>query len=149
MLELLITHIPSTMLHILTGMLVADVLFRGPAFPYRGTRLILLGAVAFLVLIPDIPKLFGVLYGHSLITVPLIAIVFAILMRTMLSMTLWGIWWRLSLVLIVSSLGIDYLGNGVHLFYPVSTDTYGVSIIKYEFFYILPVSLLLFLQLRK
>ncbi|WP_347862323.1 hypothetical protein U0355_03875 [Salimicrobium sp. PL1-032A] len=149
MLELLITHIPSTMLHILTGLLVADLLFPGPRFTKQQTRWFLLVIVAFLVIIPDIPKLFGVLYGHSLITAPLIALFFALLMRTMLLMPVPSIWWRLSIILIISSLGIDFLGNGVHLFYPVSAATYGVSLIKYEFFYILPISLLLFISLRR
>ncbi|AKG03824.1 hypothetical protein AAV35_002850 [Salimicrobium jeotgali] len=149
MTELLLSHIPSTLLHILTGLLVADLLFKGPDFHNRKARFVLLGGVGVIVLMPDLPKLFGVLIGHSLVTVPIIAAFFAIFTRALLTMSFFSIWWRLTLVLVVSALGIDYLGNGVHLLYPITGATYGLSLIRYEFFYILPVSLLLFVQLRK
>ncbi|SIS42532.1 hypothetical protein [Salimicrobium flavidum] len=148
MLELLLSHIPSTLFHILTGVLITDLIFHGPSFTYRKTRFTLLGSVAFLVVLPDIPKLFGFLIGHSLITVPILALLFAFIMRKLLSMRVPAIWWRLTLVLVISSLGIDFLGNGVHLLYPVNEKTYALSVIRYEFIYLLPIGLLLFFRLR-
>lgn len=148
MIELLLSHIPSTILHMLTGILIADVIFHGPSFSYRKRR-VLLGGIAILVVLPDIPKLFGFLIGHSLITVPVLALMFAFIVRQVIHMRVLSIWWRLTLVLIISSLGIDFLGNGVHLFYPVNEKTYALSVIRYEIFYLLPIGLLLFIQLRR
>ncbi|MFC2946791.1 hypothetical protein [Virgibacillus sediminis] len=130
------SHIPSTLLHVLSGMLLMDIIFYRPTFSLK-KRLIILSLGGAFVLVPDIPKMFGAPFTHSLFVVPLIALALTYLASRILPFSFGTQWSALTGVLIVGAVMIDYLGNGARIFYPVAR----------EWWLILSILLLLLLRL--
>ncbi|MFC3040390.1 hypothetical protein ACFOGI_08980 [Virgibacillus xinjiangensis] len=146
MYSLIISHIPSTLLHILLGMLLMDFIFHRPAFSLK-KRLIILALGGAFVLVPDVLKMFGAPFTHSLFIVPLIAFALTYLGRRTLPFSFGTQWSALTGVLIVGGVLIDYLGNGARIFYPVVRENFSFSLIESEWWLILGILLLLLLRL--
>ena len=144
MLHLLITHIPSTLLHLLTGMIVMDLFFNNWQVPYkRQGTVLLLGS--FIVLTPDIPKLLGVISLHSLLYMPFLAALLALFVQKILKESYIKVWMGIMTVLLIGSIGIDLTGDGVHLLYPLTEKNLSISINKD---YWLPDVLTLYVAIR-
>jgi hypothetical protein len=80
---------------------------------------------------PDITKFFGDLLGHSIWFGLLFGLVFAFIFRFFIKeISFKKSWFTFSLCVILGHIFIDYLGNGVALFYPFIEEDFDFSIIK-------------------
>ncbi|WP_022793598.1 hypothetical protein [Marinococcus halotolerans] len=79
MIEILIEHVPSTLLHLLTGAVVMYIFYGNSNLTI--SRRFKVMAFGVMVLVPDIPKLFGNYIFHTLLTLPFIAAAFAPVVR--------------------------------------------------------------------
>jgi hypothetical protein len=99
---------------------------------------------------PDITKVFGDLYGHSLFLVPIFGLIIMLIIRKLfLEISVFKLWVILS-ISVLSHIFIDYLGNGVTLFYPFVTKEYDFHIIQDDLFlYILSITAIIAIFNRK
>lgn len=146
MLQSLLTHIPTTLVHILTGSIVMNIIFENQNYSLR-KRLYIFLLGGLVVLIPDIPKLFGVVSLHSIFFVPFVGALLAFAMKKYLVLPFLKVWTGIIAVLIIAGIGIDYIGNGVHVFYPFSEQNYSFSILKHDVWLIIVLLTLVSLRI--
>lgn len=144
MLQIIIDHIPSSLLHALTGALIIDIFFGSKYATKRRLSFILLGSI--LVFTLDIPKLFGFIFTHSLFFVPFISAGLALLTRNILTESFIKRWLGIMCALLVGGILIDFLGNGAHLFYPITDRNFSYPLITREFRAVLVVSFFIVLR---
>ncbi|MCP3027109.1 metal-dependent hydrolase [Halobacillus sp. A5] len=118
------------MLHFLIGAAVVSLLLYGKCGSRRELVIVFLfGGIAGVF--PDVTKLFGDLYGHSLMSAPLmglsVALGFRILMRKVPFLQAWG---AFAAAVIIGHIFIDLIGNGVAPFYPFEKSEYDFHIIS-------------------
>ncbi|WP_156969093.1 hypothetical protein [Pontibacillus chungwhensis] len=129
MTEILLNHIPSSLLHILTAMILTHLFFYRHTMSYaRRIGTIFLGGG--LVMIIDVPKLIGNVSTHSLLLLPFTSLALALLTYKLLPFTFFRRWIGIALLLLIAGIGIDYLGNGAHLFYPINEHNLEYPLIK-------------------
>ncbi|MBH0231442.1 metal-dependent hydrolase [Halobacillus yeomjeoni] len=145
MLQTIIDHIPSSLLHALAGALIIDLFF-GSKYPFK-KRLSILFSGVLLVFTLDIPKLFGFIFTHSLLFVPFIGAGLALLMRKLVSEPFLKLWSGIMCVLLFGGILVDFLGNGAHLFYPVTDRNFSYSLVRSEFELVVVLGFILALRL--
>ncbi|SFJ76658.1 hypothetical protein SAMN04487936_104103 [Halobacillus dabanensis] len=145
MLQMIIDHIPSSLLHALAGALIIDIFFGSKLPVKRRLSIILLGSL--LVFILDIPKLFGFIFTHSLFFVPFIGAGIALLTRKMITESFIMQWIGIMCVLLIGGILIDFLGNGAHLFFPITDRNFSYSIVTREFWPILILGFIIVIRL--
>ncbi|MBM7553545.1 metal-dependent hydrolase [Thalassobacillus pellis] len=143
MFQIMIEHIPSSILHALTGALVMDIFFSSKdSGQKQHFTTMALGAIFVFTL--DFPKLFGFVFTHSLVFVPFIGLVLAYGTRKLLNFSLASLWIGIMAVLLLGGITIDFIGNGAHLFYPFTEKALSFTLIKKDIWLI---AILLFLVL--
>lgn len=110
--------------------------------------LLLIGGIAGIT--SDITKFFGNLYGHSLFLVLILGLVIMLITRKLfLEISVVKLWLVLS-ISVLSHIFIDFIGNGVALFYPLITKEYDFYIIRDDLFlFILSIAILIAIFYRK
>ncbi|SDW23352.1 hypothetical protein SAMN05421781_0928 [Marinococcus luteus] len=138
MIEILIEHVPSTLLHLLTGAAVMYIFYGNPDL----TILQRLKVMAFgvMVLVPDIPKLFGNYIFHTLLTMPFIAGAFAPVVRRALGGGFPKAWSAAFFTLAVGSMLIDFLGNGTQFLFPLTSKNFSYPLLYQEWWVIVPLA---------
>ena len=142
-------HIIHEILHFSVGACITYLLLNKYNNSMPKVILILLtGGIAGIT--PDITKFFGDLYGHSLFLVPILGLVIMLITRKLfLEISVVKLWLVLSFS-VLSHIFIDFIGNGVALFYPFITKEYDFHIIQDELFlYILSVATIIAVFYRK
>ncbi|GEK59368.1 hypothetical protein CHL76_04180 [Marinococcus halophilus] len=137
MIEILIEHVPSTLLHLLTGAAIMYI-FYGSPWLISSDRLKIM-AFGAIVLVPDIPKLFGNYIFHTLLTMPFIAAALAAVVRPALGGGFPKAWAAAFVTLGAGSMLIDFLGNGTQLLYPVATKNFSYPLLTQEWWVIVPL----------
>ncbi|RKD69662.1 hypothetical protein ATL39_3088 [Sinobaca qinghaiensis] len=145
MMQTLLTHIPSTLLHLIAGALLMDTFFKGRKYPFL-KRLSIMAYGGLLVITLDIPKLFGFIFTHSLFFLPVLSFGLALLTKRFIVSTLMKNWAFIILILLIGGIAIDFFGNGAHLWYPLSEKNVSFSIIQRE--WVLLVILILIFMFR-
>ncbi|MCD5322241.1 MULTISPECIES: metal-dependent hydrolase [Pontibacillus] len=129
MTQLLVNHIPSTLMHITTAMVLTHLLFYKKEMSYK-RRLLMVVSGAVIVLLIDVPKLMDIIFTHSLFFLPITSFIIALLVKKIFPFSLIRRWIGLGVVLLLAGIGVDYLGNGAHLFYPLHKQNVAYSVIK-------------------
>lgn len=115
-----------TFMHILIGAYLYTIFFR-PTNNREKIMIILSGGL--IGIFPDVTKFFGDLWLHSIITIPIIGLLFALLLYSLLRINLLkGLWISMVTVFLSHHL-IDYLGNGINLLYPITGDEVELDVI--------------------
>ena len=95
---------------------------------------------------PDMTKFFGDILGHSIWFAPvfglLLSIIFQFFYREIPFLKSWGIF---SLSVLIGHIFVDYIGNGVALFYPILKKEYSLNLIVSTDNFILYLLLILLL----
>ena len=114
----------------------------------KRTLVLIIGGFAGIA--PDITKFFGDLYGHSLFLVPILGLIIMLIIRKLfIEISVVKLWITLSFSAL-SHIFIDYIGNGVALFYPFLTKEYDFHIIEDDIFlYILSITAIIAVIYRK
>ncbi|QUW23621.1 metal-dependent hydrolase [Sporosarcina sp. Marseille-Q4063] len=90
--------------------------------------LILFGGLAGIS--PDFTKYFGDILGHSVLSAPVFGLLFGIGYFAMQKeISFMKAWFMFTLTVLIGHLFIDYIGNGVALFYPMIQKEFGFSIV--------------------
>ncbi|QAS51394.1 hypothetical protein [Halobacillus litoralis] len=145
-LDILISHIPSTLVHVLAGALIMNLFFENESLSQLQRRnIMLLGAAVVLVI--DIPKLFGILLFHSLLFVPILALGIAFFIEKYMITSFQKLWWAFMTILSIAGIAVDFLGNGTHLFYPFMNENFSYTLIHQEGWYALALFVLLITRL--
>lgn len=142
-------HIIHEILHFSVGACITYVLLYKYYNSMAKVILILfIGGIAGIT--PDITKFFGDLYGHSLFLVLLLGLIIMLITRKLfLDIPVVKLWLVLSFS-VLSHVFIDYIGNGVALFYPFITKEYDFHIIQDDLFlYILSIATIIAIFYRK
>ncbi|WP_298787828.1 hypothetical protein [uncultured Marinococcus sp.] len=139
--EILIEHVPSTLLHLLTGAVVMYIFYGTTDLTI--TRRLRVMAFGVMVLVPDIPKLFGNYIFHTLLTLPFIAAAFAPVVRRMLGGEFLKAWIAAFFTLALGSMLIDFLGNGTQFLFPVTSKNFSYHLIDQEWWVIVPLAAVL------
>lgn len=115
--------------HLLTGSFIVSIVLMRKAISFK-EKVVLLGLTSFLGIVPD---LLGNRYvspwSHSIIVMGLVMVPIVFLFRLLLKKYSYT---QLYLCLAGSVLGhilVDYLGHGVHLVYPLSSEAYTLPLI--------------------
>ena len=114
----------------------------------KRTLVLCIGGIAGII--PDITKFFGDLYGHSLFLVLILGLVIMLITRKLfLEISIVKLWLVLSFS-VLSHIFIDFIGNGVALFYPFITKEYDFNIIHDDLLlYILLIATIITIFYRK
>lgn len=115
-----------TFMHIIIGAYLYTLFFT-PTNNRDKIIIILSGGI--IGIIPDVTKFFGDLWLHSIITLPLIGLIFALLLYSLLRINLIKGLWISMLTAFMSHHLIDYLGNGVNLLYPITSAEIELDVI--------------------
>lgn len=92
--------------------------------------LLIIGGIAGVV--PDITKVFGDLYGHSVLAIPIFGLILTLIFSKWISyISLKSLWLILSIA-VGSHILFDFLGNGVALLLPFTNKEYSFYIINDE-----------------
>lgn len=142
-------YIIHEILHFSVGACITYVLLN----KYGNSRtkiiwLLLIGGIAAIT--PDITKFFGDLYGHSLFLVLILGLIIMLITRKLfLEISVVKLWLVLS-ISVLSHIFIDFIGNGVALFYPLITKEYDFYIIRDDLFlFILSIAIIFAIFYRK
>lgn len=147
--NILLGHIIHGILHFSVGACVTYVLLNKYSNSMAKVTLVLLiGGIAGIT--PDVTKFFGDLYGHSLFLVLILGLVIMLITRKLfLEISVVKLWLVLSFS-VLSHIFIDFIGNGVALFYPFITKEYDFHIIQDGLFlYILSIATIIAIFYRK
>lgn len=134
MLGILFASLP----HIFIGATIASlIMIRGKVTIKK--KLLILAICTIAVLSPDVLKVLGVLYSHALWLAPILGLFFTVLHMFLIERTnLLITWIKLTTIILVGHLLIDFIGNGARLLYPFYKEEYIFSIIsKLDFIFIL------------
>ncbi|MFD2922453.1 hypothetical protein [Halobacillus naozhouensis] len=130
MINILINHIPSTALHLLTGSLIMYIFFSKKGFLlHERLKIISLGVI---VLLPDLPKLAGGNLAHSLFALPWLSLLTAFYVRKITKESFQKSWFASLFTILFGAIFIDFIGNGVQLFFPLTSDIIEFTIIQKE-----------------
>ncbi|MGD6831223.1 metal-dependent hydrolase [Sutcliffiella halmapala] len=142
-------YIVHSILHLSVGACITYVLLN-KHYNSMAKRSLVLFIGGFAGISPDITKFLGELYGHSLLSVPIIGLLIMLITRKLfLGISVIKLWIVLSFS-VLSHIFIDYIGNGVALLYPFVTKEYGFHIIHDELFlYILSIASIIAIFYRK
>lgn len=99
-------------------------------YTLRKKRLIIYTIGGFAGISPDIPKYFGDVLAHSLFVVPLIGMLIAIIGKYLLKELSFKKMWLTASISVLSHIFIDYIGDGVAIFYPFIKEETDFSIIN-------------------
>ncbi|MGI8314305.1 hypothetical protein [Halobacillus mangrovi] len=113
-----------------------NIIFENRNYSLRKRLFIFLIGGLF-VLTPDIPKLFGIVSLHSIFFVPFIGAGLAFAVKNIINLPFLKLWIGMTTVLAIGGIGIDYIGNGVHVLYPFVEKNFSFSIISNDFWLIL------------
>jgi membrane-bound metal-dependent hydrolase YbcI (DUF457 family) len=113
-------------------------------YTLRKKRLIIYVIGGFSGISPDIPKYFGNILAHSILFVPFIGIMIGIIAKFLLrDISLKKLWLTVS-ISVLSHIFIDYIGDGVAIFYPFVREETDFSIINsVDYFVLYPLLLAL------
>ncbi|MBO8157207.1 MAG: metal-dependent hydrolase [Bacillaceae bacterium] len=128
-------YISGGIFHFLVGASLAYVMFNKDPSIRKRIFILCLGGMAGIS--PDITKLFGDILGHSIFFAPVFGLLFAFVLRTFLKEDFLFLkaWLVFSLTVLFGHIMIDYIGNGVALFYPFIKGEYSFSIMmSYSYF---------------
>ncbi|UOR11556.1 hypothetical protein [Halobacillus amylolyticus] len=145
MVNILINHIPSTLLHLLAGSLIMYSFFGKKTSPFR--ERVKIFSLGILVLIPDIPKLTGGTIGHSLFVLPLLAFGLAFLVKKITKEPLLKSWVATMITLGLGALFIDLIGNGARPLSPFNGRIVSFTIIQKELWLIFLLLVIFFVTL--
>ena len=115
-----------TFMHIIIGSYLYTLFFK-PTNNKEKVIIILSGGI--IGIIPDVTKFFGDLWLHNIILIPLIGLLFALLLYSLLRINLLKGLWISMLTVFMSHHLIDYLGNGINLLYPITSDEIELDVI--------------------
>ncbi|MFZ0370524.1 MAG: hypothetical protein WAM07_13100 [Halobacillus sp.] len=146
MVSTLITHVPSTTLHLLAGAFIMFAFFGKKEYTIKQRALIM--SLGFIVLIPDIPKFLGTTAFHSLIGLPFLSLLLAILIQKWTRTKYWYSLLATFTTFMGGALLIDWIGNGSRLFSPLSNKNYAFTLLKQELLLILLMTAVLLIVLK-
>jgi hypothetical protein len=129
-------YVIHSLLHFLIGASVTYLLFNNDTFPKKKRFVILMfGGIASIA--PDITKFFGDLFGHSVFALPIlggvIARVFYFFIKEFSFIKSWVIF---TATILLGHTFIDFVGNGIALFYPIMEKEFGFHIVRSIDFFI-------------
>lgn len=134
MLGILFASLP----HIFIGATLASlIMIKGKVSIKK--KLLIFAICTIAVLSPDVLKVSSVLYSHAIWLAPLLGAFFTVLHEFLIKsekplMT----WVKMTVIILVGHLFIDFIGNGARLLYPFHKEEYIFSIIsKLDFIFIL------------
>ncbi|MFD1020614.1 metal-dependent hydrolase [Thalassobacillus hwangdonensis] len=137
-------YLLHTLLHFLAGACIS-YLTLVKSDDLRRKQLILLAVGGVVALLPDITKFFGDILGHSIFAAPFFGWLAAWLYRkydkTIPYKKLWLIF---TFIVIIGHLFIDYIGNGLALFFPFVRSEFDFHIIPSIDFFSLTILLIMF-----
>jgi len=142
----LITHVPSTSLHLLAGAFIMYAFFGKKEDTLKHRALIM--SLGFIVLVPDIPKFLGTTAFHSLISLPFLSLLLAILIQKWTRTKYWYSLLATLTTFMGGALLIDWIGNGSRLFSPLSDKNYAFTLLKHEMLLILLMAAVLVIVLK-
>lgn len=131
-------YIIHIILHFAVGACIS-FLFLNKKGDSATARFFILIIGGFAAISSDITKYFGDLYGHSLFIAPLLGLIIMLITRKIFIYIPAVKLWIVLSISVLSHIFIDYIGNGVAIFYPFVTKEYG--------FYIINDNLLLYILL--
>ncbi|SFG03207.1 hypothetical protein SAMN05216353_11963 [Halobacillus alkaliphilus] len=146
MVSTLITHVPSTTLHLLAGALIMYAFFGKKEYTTKQRALIM--SLGFIVLIPDVPKFLGTTAFHSLISLPFLSLLLAIFIQKRTKAKYWYSLLATFTTFMGGALLIDWIGNGSRLFSPLSNKNYAFTLLKHELLLILLMTIVLLIVLK-
>lgn len=121
-----------TLLHALLGGYIFLLLIKTNDNYRNGNFYIIFLIGCFLGLFPDILKFFGDITAHSIFFTPIYGVILALIINIYLRINQLKTWFYVTITLIISHILIDYLENGVALFYPFIKKEYSFYIISHE-----------------
>ncbi|RKL65077.1 hypothetical protein CR203_22685 [Salipaludibacillus neizhouensis] len=134
----MLLHLFASFPHLLIGAIIALLILVNSNDSFK-EKLFLVVFTCFVVISPDILKIMGILFGHSLWLAPILGLTFALLYSIKnKNIKITKSWFVFTLVILFGHIFIDYIGNGVRLFYPFVREEFEFSLImKLNFFIIL------------
>ncbi|OIJ20712.1 hypothetical protein BKP45_08710 [Anaerobacillus alkalidiazotrophicus] len=123
-------YLLHTILHFLVGVSITYILFNKDFLSKKKrTILFLFGGLS--AVSPDVTKFFGDLFGHSIISVPLFGLLFALSFRKLIKdFSFLKTWITFSTTVLIGHIFIDYIGNGVAFLYPFKKNEFDFHIIS-------------------
>ncbi|MCA1011077.1 hypothetical protein [Halobacillus halophilus] len=146
MVSTLITHVPSTTLHLLASAFIMYAFFGKKEYTMKQRALIM--SLGFIVLIPDVPKFLGTTALHSLISLPFLSLLLAFLIQKWTKTKYWYSLLATFTTFMAGALLIDWIGNGSRLFSPLLNKNYAFTLLKHELLLILLLTAVLLIVLK-
>ncbi|ACJ32537.1 metal-dependent hydrolase [Anoxybacillus flavithermus] len=120
----------ATLPHILVGSIIAIFTLVKDNDFFKKKLFILLFS-SLVVISPDILKIMGILSSHSLWLVPILGLIFSfIYVQLNNDNKLSKVWLVFSLIILFGHLLLDFIDNGVELFYPFIKDDFDYTLIN-------------------
>ncbi|KIP20412.1 metal-dependent hydrolase [Anoxybacillus ayderensis] len=120
----------ATLPHIFVSSIITALTLLKDNYTFR-KKIIILLFNSLVVISPDILKIIGILSGHSLLMVPILAFIFSFIYSRLNNenkfKTLWLIF---SLIILFGHLLLDFIDNGAELFYPFVRDSIDYTLIN-------------------
>lgn len=126
-----VLHPFYTLIHMAAGAVLFPILLWAKLTTLKEKlSLYFIGAV--IAIVPDIPKIILLHFGHSIFFTPFISLLLAYFLKKYLQTSFIRIWMAVALTIILAHLLLDFLGNGVEILYPIVPDEYAFHIISDE-----------------
>lgn len=130
-------YLLHSILHILVGLCIG-YFFLSKDVESNRDQIFVLTISGIASIAPDITKFFGDLYGHSIWFVPVFGLLMALVSRWFFKKIDWvKLWIVFSVVIFIGHLLIDFIGNGLALYYPSTMKEFRFHIIRSVDYFIL------------